>query len=215
MSQGRSTPGHGCISELIQPSAGCFPQPQLSSATPFFMPSLSIVALLNGPGAAVAARFVGTGRACRFRTATTVPGAMAFVLLRRLEPRAQTVYSRTEYSRTRSDAMHYRALAVDYDGTLAGEGRGAPATFQALQRLADKGCTLLLVTGRELGELKEVFPGLGVFHGVVAENGALLYRPSDQHCRRLGPAPPPSFLAALAERGVPFSAGSSIVATVQ
>ena len=46
--------------------------------------------------------------------------------------------------------MHYLALASDYDGTLATDGRVDNATIAALERLRDSGRRLLLVTGREL-----------------------------------------------------------------
>jgi hypothetical protein len=45
--------------------------------------------------------------------------------------------------------MRYLALACDYDGTLASEGRVAPETVGALERLRASGRRLLLVTGRE------------------------------------------------------------------
>ena len=50
---------------------------------------------------------------------------------------------------------------------------------------------------------------------VVAENGALLYDPATQSTRDLSPPPPPPLLHELNRRGVPFSAGRSIVATVE
>src|SRR5581483_4272631 len=73
---------------------------------------------------------------------------------------------------------------------------------------------LLLVTGRELEDLQKTFDRLDLFERVVAENGALLYRPATREERVLGAAPPPAFLQALRAAGVPFSAGRSIVATV-
>jgi hydroxymethylpyrimidine pyrophosphatase-like HAD family hydrolase len=43
----------------------------------------------------------------------------------------------------------YRALAADYDGTLAEDGRLTDRTVNALQRLRDTGRALFLVTGRQ------------------------------------------------------------------
>jgi len=40
------------------------------------------------------------------------------------------------------------------------------------------GRKLILVTGRELDDLIKVFPRIDLFDRVVAENGALLYRPA-------------------------------------
>src|SRR3954462_14419773 len=67
--------------------------------------------------------------------------------------------------------MRYLALATDYDGTLAANGRVADSTLQALRKLRDSGRRLLLVTGRELEDLQSVFPQLDAFDCVVAENG--------------------------------------------
>ena len=111
--------------------------------------------------------------------------------------------------------MRYVALAADYDGTLASQGRVRPATVDALRRLSASGRKLILVTGRELGELSGIFPDIGVFDRVVAENGALLYCPSTKAEKTLGDAPPPEFAIELRRRGVdPLSVGRSIVATV-
>lgn len=110
--------------------------------------------------------------------------------------------------------MRYLALACDYDGTLAHNGRVSPDTLAALERLLASGRRLIMVTGRQLDELLEIFPELGLFEWVVAENGGLLYRPSTKKLRPLADAPRPEFVARLAECGVaPVATGSTIVAT--
>jgi len=110
--------------------------------------------------------------------------------------------------------MRYLALACDYDGTLAHHGVVDEATFAALERVRESGRRLLLVTGRRLEDLVEVCPRLDLFDRVVAENGALLYRPADRTEAALGEAPPAAFVAELAARGVaPLDAGRVIVAT--
>lgn len=110
--------------------------------------------------------------------------------------------------------MRYYALATDYDGTLATEGRVDEATLEALQRLRHSGRRLVLVTGRELNDLFQVFPQIDLFERVVAENGALLYRPATRETKRLAKAPPENFAETLRERGVaPLSVGEVIVAT--
>ncbi len=110
--------------------------------------------------------------------------------------------------------MRYTALATDYDGTLAAQGVVADATWAAIERLKGSGRKVVLVTGRELDELVEVCPRLGLFDRAVLENGALLYRPEDGHLRALGRRPPAAFIAALQARGVaPISVGRVIVAT--
>jgi hydroxymethylpyrimidine pyrophosphatase-like HAD family hydrolase len=111
--------------------------------------------------------------------------------------------------------MRYAALAIDYDGTLAMHGRVAPPVLEALGEAAASGRRLVLVTGRELDELIGVFPQIGIFDRVVAENGALLYDPAKRSRRNLGEAPPAAFVRELARRGVaPLAVGETIVATV-
>src|SRR5258705_6644637 len=110
--------------------------------------------------------------------------------------------------------MYFIALASDYDGTLAEDGRVAPATLEALDLLKQSGRELILVTGRELPDLQKVFPELDRFALVVAENGALLYEPATGTQTVLGPEPPVAFIERLKERRVsPLSIGRSIVAT--
>jgi hydroxymethylpyrimidine pyrophosphatase-like HAD family hydrolase len=107
----------------------------------------------------------------------------------------------------------FRALACDYDGTLAEHDRIGPSTLEALQRARAAGVRLVLVTGRTLFELTRVCEPLDVFDAVVAENGAVLYFPADSAVREEGPHPPARLLAALDRRGVPFQVGRVIVAT--
>ena len=111
-------------------------------------------------------------------------------------------------------AMYYHALAVDYDCTLAADGRVDETTVAALKRLKESGRRLILVTGRILDQLLVVFPELALCDLVVAENGALLYDPKTGDERPLGEAPPAALFAMLTERGVPqLEMGRVIVAT--
>jgi HAD superfamily hydrolase (TIGR01484 family) len=110
--------------------------------------------------------------------------------------------------------MRYQALATDYDGTIATHGVVDEATLAALERLRSSGRKLLLVTGRELGDLKTVFSHWDLFDWIVAENGALLLRPSNQEKILLAEPPSKQFVDELVRRGVaPMSVGDSIVAT--
>ena len=112
--------------------------------------------------------------------------------------------------------MYFSALATDYDGTLAHDGIVTPATQAALEHLRGSGRKLLLVTGRELPDLRRVFPRIDLFDCVVAENGALLYDPATDEERLLCGAPPEAFVESLRTQGVtPLSAGRVIVATKQ
>src|SRR4051794_15536011 len=73
--------------------------------------------------------------------------------------------------------MRIAALATDYDGTIAWNGAVNESTIAALERWKESGRSLLLVTGREVPELRRIFPELGIFDRVVAENGGVLVRP--------------------------------------
>lgn len=110
--------------------------------------------------------------------------------------------------------MRYHLLATDYDGTLAADGKVAAETVAALNDVLATGRRLVLVTGRELDDLMSVYADLTIFERVVAENGALLYRPATKERRRLADPPPSALLAALRRLGVaPLSTGEVIVAT--
>ena len=114
----------------------------------------------------------------------------------------------------RMSSVRYVALASDYDGTLASQGRVDHDTVEALQRLAATGRTLILVTGRQVDDLLGVFPELTLFDSVVAENGAILYRPASRNTRVLAQPPPPRLVEELRRRGVqPLSLGRVVVAT--
>ena len=75
--------------------------------------------------------------------------------------------------------MRYLALASDYDGTLASDGRVDDITVAALERVRATDRKLILVSGRILADLKRVLPRIDLFDVVVAENGAVLYQPGD------------------------------------
>jgi HAD superfamily hydrolase (TIGR01484 family) len=108
----------------------------------------------------------------------------------------------------------FSTLATDYDGTLAHHGQVDTSTLNALRRWRASGRSLVLVTGRELPELLEVCPNLDLFNLVVAENGALLYHPSDRSETILATPPPPEFAARLIAQGAErVSVGRVVVAT--
>src|SRR5262245_19207007 len=110
--------------------------------------------------------------------------------------------------------MRYLALACDYDGTLAHHGRIDAHTAAALEPLLASGRKLLMVTGRELEDLLAHQPPIELFDWVVAENGALLYKPSTRETKPLADPPSEKFLDALKRRRLgPVSAGRAIVAT--
>jgi hypothetical protein len=109
--------------------------------------------------------------------------------------------------------MRYQALATDYDSTLADSGRVDGRTLDALDRVRASGRKLILVTGRELPDLLDVFPQVDLFNRVVAENGALLFNPESLEQTLLAEPLPGSFLSLLRARQVPFAQGRVILAT--
>lgn len=110
--------------------------------------------------------------------------------------------------------MFFVALATDYDGTIATDGRTPPEVIEALKQFKGGGRKLILVTGRELDDLTAVFPEHDIFDRIVAENGALLYEPATRRERVLAPPPVETFVAALRNAHVaPLSVGRVIVAT--
>jgi len=107
-----------------------------------------------------------------------------------------------------------RAIASDYDGTLAEDGRVDRDTLTGLERARESGRKLILVTGRELPSLRSVFSNFDHFDWIVAENGALIHNPANGEERLLCPAVSAELVADLREQGVPLSVGKCIVATV-
>jgi len=110
--------------------------------------------------------------------------------------------------------VRYLALATDYDGTLAKDGRVDESTAAAMERYRVSGRRIILVTGRELDDLSRVCPELGWFSRIVAENGALLYDPATGRERVLAEPAPEALVRVLRQRRVtPLSVGRVIVAT--
>ena len=72
-----------------------------------------------------------------------------------------------------------------------------------------------MVTGRELPDLKRVCPMLDRFEWVVAENGALLHRPSTDETRLLCESASAPLVESLRRTEIPLSVGEAIVATVE
>jgi hydroxymethylpyrimidine pyrophosphatase-like HAD family hydrolase len=106
---------------------------------------------------------------------------------------------------------YFRAVAIDFDGTLAEGGPPSAPVLSAVRSARDLGLRLLLVTGRTLLDLWEVFPDVHEhFDVTVAENGAVL-RAGDGH-RRLATPVDPDLAKALRGRDVPVQMGEVILA---
>ncbi len=112
--------------------------------------------------------------------------------------------------------MRFAALATDYDGTLAKDELVDSETIEALRRLRRTGRRAILVTGRTLRTLRNVFPCLGEFDCIVAENGGTLYNPATSSERMLASGPPEALVELLRKRTrLPIEVGHVIVATSQ
>lgn len=112
--------------------------------------------------------------------------------------------------------MRYIALAVDFDGTIARDGRVDDVTVAALIRVRATGRRLILVTGREIPDLLRCFAHTEQFDLIVAENGGLLFDPATRSERLLAQSPPSLLVDSLRARGVdPISVGRVVVATWQ
>jgi hydroxymethylpyrimidine pyrophosphatase-like HAD family hydrolase len=109
----------------------------------------------------------------------------------------------------------FRAVATDYDGTLAHDGTVDESTLAALHAARAAGLRLIMVTGRELNDLFNTFSGVDLFDRVVAENGALLYDPATKVIETISTPPPRALVEALERLEIPLSVGHSIVATVE
>jgi len=105
----------------------------------------------------------------------------------------------------------FRALACDYDGTLATADRIGPAALEALTRAREAGLKLILVTGRAFFELTRVCERLDLFDAVVAENGGVIYHPGSGAIYAQGPPPPMRLLAELDGRGIWYQLGHVVV----
>ncbi|MGA7794859.1 MAG: HAD hydrolase family protein [Candidatus Acidiferrales bacterium] len=108
--------------------------------------------------------------------------------------------------------MKFSVLALDYDGTIARNGSLDPDVRSAIADVRSRGIAVVLVTGRNLEELRQMTGGLGFVDAVVAENGAVLSF-SSGNSRSLGHPAPPIFLDELRRRGIEFKAGQCVVET--
>lgn len=98
--------------------------------------------------------------------------------------------------------MRYLALAADFDGVIAKDGRASEEALAAIGRLRLSGRRIILITGRRLESLRDSCPNLALFDYVVAENGGTIYDPRTRTETLLSKPPPPEFIARLKELGV-------------
>jgi hydroxymethylpyrimidine pyrophosphatase-like HAD family hydrolase len=108
--------------------------------------------------------------------------------------------------------MKFNVLALDYDGTIAQDGRLDPDVRAAIAQVRARGIAVVLVTGRILEQLKELAGDLRFVDAVVGENGAVLWF-ANGSTRMLGQPAPPEFLKELRRRAVEFTVGQCVVET--
>lgn len=105
---------------------------------------------------------------------------------------------------------YFKAIAVDFDGTLTTGERPEPAVLTALADARTQGRRLLLVTGRTLQHLSSGFADAGDwFDAIVAENGAVIRTPLGT--RLLADPINPAIADALTTRGVALGRGQVIL----
>jgi hydroxymethylpyrimidine pyrophosphatase-like HAD family hydrolase len=106
--------------------------------------------------------------------------------------------------------MKLCAIAVDYDGTIARDGRVEPLVVEAIKEAQARGVVVILVTGRIMGDLRRVLPNPDLFEAVVSENGAVLSFPNVPS-RMLTRAPSQILLDELCARQVQVDFGDCII----
>jgi hydroxymethylpyrimidine pyrophosphatase-like HAD family hydrolase len=106
--------------------------------------------------------------------------------------------------------MKFGVLALDYDGTIARDGRLDSDVRAAIAEVRARGIAVVIATGRILSELKKVAGDLQFVDAVVAENGAVLDFPNG-HSRLLGNSPPAAFHEELSRRNLEFKVGQCVV----
>ena len=114
-------------------------------------------------------------------------------------------------SRRDEPAGYFRAVAVDFDGTLAEGGRPDPGVLEALGEVRARGLRVVLVTGRILAELRVTFPDIDEHvDAVVGENGAVVTGAAGMRLLALPVAE--ELTAALTARGVSCRRGEVLLA---
>ena len=109
-------------------------------------------------------------------------------------------------------SSYFRAIAIDFDGTLTAHGSPSESVLAAIDRVRAAGLKTILATGRILTELRDVFPmAERYFDAIVSENGAALSLEGALHI--LSPPVESELDDALVRRGVPYRRGQVLLAT--
>lgn len=114
----------------------------------------------------------------------------------------------------KQELSRFKAVALDYDGTIAEHGRMDASTEAALRSLRVAGFSLILVSGRRLENLRQICGALDLFDTVILENGAVSFCPATGTDRMLAPEVDKEFLAELSDElpNEPLFVGRSMIA---
>ncbi|TFG47883.1 MAG: HAD family phosphatase, partial [Gemmatimonadales bacterium] len=108
---------------------------------------------------------------------------------------------------------YFRAIAVDYDGTLTERQRPSDSVLAAVRATRTRGIKVILMTGRILEELRSDFPAVEQeFDAIIGENGAVLWMPPGGE-RPLSEPVSRGLEAGLRAAKVPYRRGAVILAT--
>lgn len=106
---------------------------------------------------------------------------------------------------------YFRAVALDFDGTLTEGEQPSSAVLAALAEARARGRRLILVTGRTLWHLRSGFADVDHwFDAIVAENGAVLH--THAGVQVLAQPVDPALVDALRRRGVEVDRGQVLLA---
>lgn len=107
----------------------------------------------------------------------------------------------------------YRALVVDYDGTLTTTPTPSVEVREALRASRRRGLRVVLITGRILSDLRADFPDVdSEFDGIVGENGAVTWSPEWGERKLVAPVDD-GLYEAIRLAGVPCVRGQVLLAT--
>ena len=106
--------------------------------------------------------------------------------------------------------MKFCVLALDYDGTIAQNDVLDPDVRAAIGEARARGIAVVIVTGRNIADLRRVAGNLDFVDAVVAENGAVLSL-TGGNTRLIGHPAPPKFIHELPRRGIAFTQGECVV----
>ncbi len=107
--------------------------------------------------------------------------------------------------------MKLRVLALDYDGTIATDGRLHADVRAAIAEVRARGVVVVLATGRILSDLRVLVGDIDAFDAVVAENGAVLALPRSGRTSVLSAPPHDGLLGLLRLRGMQPRPGSCVI----